>query len=137
MSVVDSRQGPGTLTLGSLTGAGCQMSNVRLVPNHNEEDGTPTLCDPDPAPLLDTDWSLQGTAVQDWESDETTGFVEFCRENNGSNVAFDWTPNTAIGVSYSGTCQVRAVEIGGDIGVQTTSDFEFPVVGEPTRTDAP
>ena len=71
MTVTDSRQGPGTLVLGALTGAGCQMSNVRLVPEHSEEDGTPTLCEPDPAPLLDTSWSLQGSAVQDWESDET------------------------------------------------------------------
>lgn len=136
MTVTDSRQGPGTLTLGSLTGAGCQMSNVRLVPNHNEEDGTATLCDPDPAPLLETTWALQGTVVQDWELDGTTGFVEFCRENNGQTVAFDWTPSTALGAGYSGQCQVRAVEIGGDIGVQSTSDFEFPVVGDLTRTDA-
>ena len=136
MPATDSRQGPGTLTLGTLTGAGCQMSNVRLVPEQEEEDGLPVLCDPDPAPLLTTSWALQGTAVQDWELPATTGFVEFCRVNNNTVVAFDWEPNTAIGVSYSGSCQVRAVEIGGDVAVQTTTDFEFPVVGELTRVDA-
>lgn len=136
MAATDSRQGPGTLTLGTLTGAGCQMSNVRLVPTANEEDGTPTLCDPEPAPLLTTDWALQGTAVQDWELAADEGFVEFCRVNDGQTVTFDWEPNTVIGVSYSGSCQVRAVEIGGDIAVQTTTDFEFPVVGDLTRVDA-
>ncbi len=133
MPVTDSRQGPGTLVLGTLTGAGCQMSNVRLVPSVNEEDGTPTLCDPAPPPLLTTDWALAGSAVQDWENDDTTGFVEFCRVNDGLTVVFDWTPNTAGAISYTGSCQVRAVEIGGDVGVQTTTDFEFPVVGALSR----
>jgi hypothetical protein len=136
MPATDSRQGPGTLTLGTLTGAGCQMSNVRLVPEAEEEDGLPVLCDPDPAPSLTTNWSLQGTAVQDWELSADTGFVEFCRVNDGLTVAFTWVPNTDIGVEYSGSCQVRAVEIGGDVAVQTTTDFEFPVVGELTRVDA-
>lgn len=137
MAVTDSRLGPGTLSLGTLTGAGCQMSNVRLVPEQNEEDGTPTLCDPKPAPLTETSWSLQGSAVQDWELDATTGFVEFCRTSDGDTVTFQWLPSTASGVTYSGSCQVRAVEIGGDVGVQTTTDFEFPVVGDLTRTDVP
>lgn len=136
MPATDSRQGPGTLTLGTLTGAGCQMSNVRLVPEAEEEDGLPTLCDPAPAPTLTTNWSLQGTAVQDWELPADTGFVEFCRVNDNTVVAFTWVPNTDIGVEYSGSCQVRAVEIGGDVAVQTTTDFEFPVVGDLTRTDA-
>jgi hypothetical protein len=111
------------------------MSNVRLVPEQNEEDGTPTLCDPKPAPMVETVWSLQGTAIQDWEKDATEGFVEFCRVNDGDTVSFQWAPSTATGVTYSGSCQVRAVEIGGDVGVQTTTDFEFPVVGELVRTD--
>lgn len=136
MTATDSRQGPGTLTLGTLTGAGCQMSNVRLVPEHNEEDGTPTLCDPKPAPESETTWTLQGSAIQDWEKGADEGFVEFCRVNDGLTVTFSWVPNTAIGVTYSGSCQVRAVEIGGDVGVQNTTDYEFPVVGDLTRVDA-
>lgn len=136
MTVIDSRQGPGTLVLGTLTGAGCQMSNVKLVPSIDEQDGTPTLCDPKPAPLVTETWALEGTAVQDWESSE--GFVEFCRQNSGSTVTFTWTPNTALTavVEFSGSCQVRAVEFGGDVGVQNTTDFSFPVVGDITRTEA-
>jgi hypothetical protein len=133
MTVVDSRLGPGTLVLGTMTGAGCQMSNVRLVPDRQEEDGLPTLCDPKPAPEITTTWTLQGTAVQDWES--ATGFVEFCRLNDGLTVTFTWVPNTALGVTYDGSCQVRAVEFGGDVAKQNTTDFEFPVVGDLTRTD--
>jgi plastocyanin len=106
---------------------------VRLVPEQDEEDGTPTLCDPKPAPQVTESWTLQGTAVQDWEND--AGFVEFCRLNSGLTVAFEWVPNTTHAVTFSGSCQVRAVEIGGDVGVQNTTDFEFPVVGELLRSD--
>lgn len=132
MSITDSRLGPGTLTLGTMTGAGCQMSNVKMVPSTDSEDGTPTLCDPNPAPLVETKWTLEGEAVQDWELND--GFVEFCRLNDGTVVTFEWTPNTAKGVKYSGSVQVRAVEFGGDVGKQNTTDFEFPVVGDLTRT---
>jgi hypothetical protein len=110
------------------------MSNVRLVPDRSEEDGTPTLCDPKPAPLIETTWSLQGSAVQDWESDE--GFVEFCRTNDGTTVTFEWVPSTSKQVTYSGSVQVRAVEFGGDVGKQNTTDFEFPVVGDIDRVNA-
>lgn len=134
MTVIDSRLGPGTLSLGTVDAAGCQMSNVKLTPDSAEEDGTPTLCDPKPAPMVETTWALTGTAVQDWESSE--GFVEFCRLNDGTTQTFSWVPNTSLTepVTYSGECQVRAVEFGGDVAVQNTTDFEFPVVGEFTRT---
>ena len=137
MAVTDSRQGPGTLTLGTLTGAGCQMSNVRLVPEANEEDGLPTLCDPKPPPLMTTVWSLQGTAVQDWELPATTGFVEFARVHDGETVTFTGCRIPTSASSTRASCQVRAVEIGGDVAVQTTTDFEFPVVGDLARKRAP
>jgi len=135
MTVTDSRQGPGTLTLGTLTGAGCQMSNVKLVPSQDSEDGTPTLCEPNPAPLVTESWSLEGTAVQDWEKSD--GFVEFCRLNSGNTVSFEWVPNSTLfpKPTFSGSCQVRAVEFGGAIGVQNTTEFSFPVVGALTRTE--
>lgn len=139
MAGFDSRLGPGTLKLGTLTGAGCQMANVKLTPNHEDEDGTPTLCDPEPAPDLKTSWVLAGTAIQDFEEPSTAGFVEYARVNNGLEVAFEWVPNTSYGavtpLMYKGTCQVRAVEIGGDVAVQVTTDWEFPVVGAISRTE--
>jgi hypothetical protein len=118
-----------------MTGAGCQMGNVKLVPSRDEEDGTPTLCDPKPAPQITTTWALQGSAIQDWEKDD--GFVEFCRLNDGTTVPFTWVPNTGKGVTYSGNVQVRAVEFGGDVAKQNTTDFAFPVVGDVARAVTP
>lgn len=131
MTFHDSRLGPGTLTLGT-TDYSAQCSNVRLVPSKDETDGTPTLATPEPAKEVKTSWTLSGTVIQDWES--ATGFVEYCRTNDTTSVAFVWEPNSDIGVTYSGTVQIYAIEIGGDVNTQTTSDFEFTVVGDITRT---
>ena len=132
MTVTDSRLGPGTLTIGS-TDYGMQASNVRLVPSNDSTDGTPTLGEPNPAPILTTSWELAGTAIQDWETDGPTGFVEYCRAQNNTVVAFEWVPNSSKTVKYTGMCQIQAVEIGGDVNTQITSDFTFPVVGDITR----
>lgn len=128
----DSRLGPGTLTIGS-TDYGAQISNVRLVPSNDSTDGTPTLGDPTPAPILETSWELSGTAIQDWEATADSGFVEYCRANNNTVVAFEWVPNSGLTAKYTGTCQIQAVEIGGDVATQITTDFTFPVVGAITR----
>lgn len=128
----DSRLGPGTLTFDQIDGA-WQVSSVKLTPNHNEEDGIPVLADPNPAPELVTTWTLEGEAVQDWELPE--GFVEFARTRNGQTVPFAWCPNNAKNVTYSGACQVRAVDIGGEVTARLTSSWSFPVVGELVRAD--
>ena len=134
MTFTDSRQGPGTLTLGG-TDFGVQATNVRLVPAVDETDGTPTLANPEPDPTTEAPkWTLEGTAIQDWS--EPTGFIEYCRDNSGTSVAFAWVPNTDAGVTFSGNCVVKALEIGGDVASENTSDWSFRVVGQPSRVDA-
>jgi hypothetical protein len=133
MPTLDSRLGPGTLTLGT-TDRGAQVSNCRLVPSNNSTDGTPTLGTPAPAADIETTWALTGSAIQDWE--DPAGFVEYCRISNNTEVTFEWEPNSAKGITYTGTCKVVAVEIGGDVAAQNTSDFEFSLVGVPVRSDA-
>lgn len=132
--MVDDRLGPGTLTLGGVE-YGVQASNVRLTPDVTSEDGTPTLGVPEPAPLTTVAWSLQGSAVQDFG--EADGFVNYCMDHALDEVEFEWTPHTPTGVKYSGTVQIAPVEIGGDVGVQVTTDFQFAVIGTPTRTPSP
>jgi hypothetical protein len=127
----DSRLGPGTLTIGA-TEYGVQISNVRLTPDVSTEDGTPTLGIPEPSPLSTIAWKLAGSAIQDWEED--AGFVNYCMDNGLAEVAFVWVPLDDATVQYEGTCQILPVEIGGDVAVQQTTDFEFPVIGTPTRS---
>lgn len=132
MPLVDSRLGPGTITFGAVAYS-YQASNVRLSPSVDETDGTPTLAEPDPAPLAKIKWALAGTVIQDF--DEPLGFVNWAMDNALETITFVFVPATASGTSYTGSVQIRPVEIGGDAGGQLTTDFEFPIVGDPVRTD--
>lgn len=133
MPLVDSRLGVGTLTLGAADYSQ-QVANAALEPDISEEDGTPTLAVPDPAPNASVGWKLTGTVIQDF-TNGATSFLNYLMDHALEEVAFEFTPLTSDGTKYGGTCQVRPATIGGDAGVQITSDFELPVVGDVTRTD--
>jgi hypothetical protein len=128
----DSRLGPGTLTLATIDFA-VQASSVKLTPSVDSTDGTPTLAAPAPAPESKITWSLDISAIQDFE--DAAGFVNYLMDNALAEVPFAWTPNTDIpSPAYSGTVQIIPIEIGGDVAVQIVSDVSLPVVGEPLRT---
>lgn len=131
--LVDSRLGVGTLTIDAKD-VSYQAANVALEPDISDSDGTPTLAVPDPAPLATIAWKLTGSVIQDFGAGADS-FLNYLMDNALSEVAFTWTPNTEAGVAYTGTVQIRPSTIGGDAGVQITSDFELPLVGQPTRTD--
>jgi hypothetical protein len=133
MPLIDSRLGPGTLTLGG-TDYSYQAANVVLTPDVSEEDGTPTLATPAPSPLATIKWALEGSVIQDFTGGPEA-FVHYCMDNALAEVAFEFTPATAGETTYSGTVQVRPVPIGGDAAVQVTADFSFPIVGVIVRVD--
>ena len=130
--MTDSRQGVGTLTL-EANEFNTVATAVRLTPNVNSADGTPTLAVPKPAPDTTIAWALNIDAIQDFE--DPTGLVNYLMDNALAEVPFDWTPLTSDGTSYSGVVQIVPMEVGGDVGVQIITSVELPVVGEPTRTD--
>ena len=128
---MDSRQGPGTLTLDT-TDFSTQAAAVKLTPKVNSSDGTPTLAEPEPAPDSTVDWSLNVDAIQDF--DDPDGFVNYLMDNALAEVTFAWCPKTDTSPTYSGTVQIVPIEIGGDVAVQVVTSVELPLVGEPTRT---
>jgi hypothetical protein len=141
MPTTDSRQGPGKLTIGTiapdLIEVAPQASTVKLTPTVNSADGTPTLETPEPAPETSVAWSLNVSAIQDFE--DPIGFVNFLMDHALAELAFVWEPVSPAAleevVTYSGTLQVVPIEIGGDVAVQTITDVELPLVGQPVRTD--
>lgn len=132
-ALTDSRLGPGTLTIAT-NDYSFQIANAALEPDISDEDGTPTLAEPDPAPLATVAWKLTGSAIQDFELGAES-FLNYLMDNALTEAPFVFTPNTSKVTSYAGTCQLRPATIGGDAGVQITSDFELPVIGAITRTD--
>jgi hypothetical protein len=134
MPLIDSRLGPGTLTLAG-TDYSFQAANVVLTPDVSEEDGTPTLATPEPSPLATIKWALEGSVIQDFTAGPEA-FVNYCMDHALEEVAFEFVPATATAeLAYSGTVQVRPVPIGGDAAVQVTADFSMPIVGPVVRTD--
>lgn len=134
MAVVESKLKTGTLTLGTAPGVeyACQQTNVRVTPTHNEDgDTVETLCGDVLSPSTTTVWALNGTAIQDWDAPGGLGFIQYSWENNGDTVPFEWQPN-ANATTISGEVTVRALEMGGDVNTRITSDFEWPLAGEPT-----
>lgn len=137
MAVIESKLKTGKLTLGGtgspVTGGeefACQATNVRVVPSFNDE-GEPaeTLCGDKLSASTTSTWNLQGTSIQDFDS--PTGFVKYTWEHNLENIAFSWQPNENETI-VSGTVQIRAVEMGGDVNTRITTDFDWPLQGDPT-----
>jgi hypothetical protein len=109
------------------------VSACKLVPSVNSTDGTPTLADPEPPPLTETTYSLDGTAVNDFT--DPGGLQRYCYDNDGLETDFVWVPSTPDGASLAGQLTVRAFEMGGDVAVQLTTDFSWPCTGKPAWTD--
>lgn len=134
MPYTDSRLGPGTLVVGSPTPGtefGFQVSALALTPAVNSTDGTPTLAVPAPAPETKTDYSLDGSAVNDFSA--VTGLQRFCYDNDGETMDFVWTPNTddVAPATLTGKCVVRAFPMGGKVGEILVTDFSWPCEGKP------
>lgn len=134
----DSRLGPGTLLLGTAPGVeyGFQVSALSLVPALSSTDGTPTLAVPAPAPESTTTWSLDGSAINDFEA--VTGLQRYAYEQDGATVDFVWTPNSEAGAPtpavLTGQLQLHAFPMGGNVGEQLVTDFSWPCVGKPAWT---
>jgi hypothetical protein len=135
MPITESKLKTGVLTLGGTGGTGgtdfaCQATNVRIVPTFNDEsDAQETLCGDSLAPFTTAEWALQGTSIQDF--DDPAGFIKFSWDNSLTNVEFSWQPNAGDTI-FSGTVQVRALEVGGDVNSRLTTDFDWPISGDPT-----
>lgn len=136
MAIKESKLKEGTLTLGTAPGTefSCQATNVKLTPSADETgDPVETLCGDKISAETKTSWVLAGTSIQDF--DDPDGFVLYCFENDLLEVPFSWQPNALSG-TWSGTVQIKAVEIGGDVNTRLTTDWEWPVMGSgiPTLT---
>jgi hypothetical protein len=135
-TITQSRVKEGTFTLGPVAPASevaefaCQTTNIRLTPSYDDDgDRLETLCGAESPPGKKESWALAGTSVQDF--DDPAGFIRFCRDHATEHVPFEWLPNAVGAELVSGVVQVLALEYGGDVNSQLTTDFEFECVGKP------
>ncbi len=134
MPVTDARVGPGTLTFGSSPlDFSCQISSAALVPDNEEGEVTPTLCEPKPVAPVTTTWTLEGSVVQDFT--DPAGFQKYCFDNNNTQQPFAYAPNTDAGTpTFTGVCLITAIQIGGEVTEQVQVDFSFQVKDDPIWT---
>ena len=130
MAFVDTRLGPGLLTVGTPGSEfSTQVSALTLTPSFDTTDGTPTLAVPDPPAESSTKYTLDGSAINDFTS--ATGLSRYAYDHDGEELAFVWTPNTDAGTTCTGTVVVQAFPMGGKVAEQLVTDFSWPCVGKP------
>lgn len=134
MPVKSYKMGPGQLTIGpvgTLIDISCQITNALLEPDFDKEDDLNTLCGDVVPGEETTTWKLSGTAVQDVTDN---GIIDWTWTHAGEQQPFKFIPSTAADAEFAGTLVVRPLAVGGDVKTRPTSDFEFPVIGQPTYT---
>lgn len=133
MPVTESKIKEGTLTLDGVDHS-CQPTSVKITPGYEEEgDALETLCGDLLSPDTTRSDTLAITAVQDFT--DVAGLVNFSWLNDLEHVPFVWAPRGAEGPTYSGTVEVRALEVGGDVGKRLSTEAEWKVDGKAIRAE--
>lgn len=132
-NITAHKLGPGTLKFGD-TGSeqefASHVTTCTISPSFNEEDPIPTLSGDQ---FVDGDATFEGTISGEFLQEYTVeGLVKWTWDNNGQTVPFVFTPRTDAELSWKGQCVIRPVNVGGEVKVANTAEFEFRVLELPT-----
>ena len=131
MPVAAQTMGPGVFTIGSVgtpLDLTAQVTSLKVTPSTESGDSVPTLSGETLDAEETTSWALSGSMIQDLTED---GMYDYTWNNAGDVVPFTFTPSTAAGRDITGNVKVRPLEVGGDVKVKNTVDFEWPIIGTP------
>lgn len=128
VTFTDTRLGPGKLKLGTDDYA-VQIAECKITSETSASEPIKTLGRPNPAVEITTTFTLEGAALFDFEN--PTGFVRYCWDNAGTEVAFEFDPKTG-GDAIKGNCKIVETDLGGEVGEQFTVAFAFPCIAKPT-----
>jgi hypothetical protein len=139
----ESRLMSGTLILGDVAAGGadasCQITNVRITSAYSDDgDTVTTLCgDTKPPPRKLDGHKLEGTLVQDFNLDETSGgIIAYIWAHDLEVVPYEFLPNTLGAPTITGTVmlEIPTETYGGDVNKRITSDFVWSMQEKPTFT---
>ncbi|MDO5618022.1 hypothetical protein [Kocuria sp.] len=134
MAGTTNKLGPGILEIGA-TGTLQQFAGrttkVELTPEIDEGDALPYLDGTEEQDETEK-WTLSGEFVQSFATGDLS---VWCNTNKGKQLPFTFVPSQAGKVQAKGTLTVRPVKIGGDVKTKASTEFEFPLVGNPTISD--
>lgn len=134
--VQDTKLGPGTLKLGA-TGtsidASCLLNNAKITVEKDQSDSTTKLCGSERKGATKYSYTLGGNI--DTDVAEEAGLFALSQTAAGTEIPFEFTPDTAAATSAAGTLVIDPLDFGADeMGADLTSDFEWSIVGKPTYT---
>jgi hypothetical protein len=141
VTIVESRLRNGVLTVGTAPDTldiSCQLTNVRMTAAYSDDgDAVETLCGDKIAAGEKADgYTVAGTFIQDWTATpEDESAIWWLWDHQLDEVDFTYTPNPE-GPTLHGRLRVKlpAEFLGGDVNVRLSSDFEWTVTTDPTRT---
>lgn len=141
MAIIESRLKEGTVILGTAPDdmdISCQLTNVRLTAAYSDDgDAVETLCGDKIAAGEKADgYTMAGTFIQDFDATpEAASIIWYLMDHNLEEVPFTYTPNVAAPtVAGSLRLKLPAEFLGGDVNVRLSSDFEWTITTELTRT---
>ena len=70
-----------------------------------------------------TDWTLEGTIVDNFDTDN---LANWCFDHSGQTLPFEWVPNNKGATKWNGKVNISPVSIGGDVKSKNSNDFSFP-----------
>lgn len=127
--------GDGTLKfgeVGSEIDASCLVNGARITASKDQGDSKTMLCGTVKPGSVTYSFSLSGNVDIDPDAG-ADGLFALSHLSKGTQVKFEFVPNTAEGTSATGTIIIDPLDFGADAyGDDLSSDFEFALVGDPT-----
>ena len=120
--------GPGELKIGGEElDISCQMTEVKVTWDVDEDDPTLTLCGGTMPGDVNYQAKLEGEAFQDLTEG---GIIDYTWKNRGQVKTVSFTP-TVGKAKITGSVIIQPIELGGDVGKKNTSNIEFRFAGDP------
>lgn len=131
-----AKLGPGTLTIGAtgtLIDCSCLLNGARITASKDKEDDTTKLCGTKRTGRITYTYELTGNIDIDIAAE--SGIFALSQTSPGSAQPYKFTPNTAAGVTATGSLVIDPLDFGGDaFGDDLTSDFTFSLTDKPVYT---
>lgn len=131
MAVKSTVLGPGVLEFGetgSLMDFTTQVTAATVSMEPDRDDPIPTLSGDNLVGEATYAAELEATLVQDLSE---SGIIAWSWEHKGETLPVRFIPNSAAGLTVTGSVIIDPISIGGDVKVRNTSDVTYSFVGEP------
>lgn len=135
MTVNLMNTGPGAFNIGevgTLTAFQSQVTKISVKPKVSQGDAIPVLSGETVPGDREESFTIAGSILQDFGvAGPAVSISEWTFTNRGKTFPFEFIPDNAAAKKITGTLQVEATEIGGDVKKKNQADFEFLIIGDP------